>query len=1027
MPLTIELLPDPAANDLRLSQLAAERHAPLDRLNILHGSAVQRLSTQRVLAESNGGALAAVYGYTPVDLARAAAQLGHAAERQVWPSGADLAALGQMLRAMPLQRLNPDAPGIPAAILRTLTDLREGALTPGDLPNSDLKDIFAAWLEVVGSCADRTSHYEDAVSPSTPTDAFRQALGDAPLIVSGIYDLTRIQRRLLARVSESTNVHMLLVLPSDDPASPAAKTLAALKRELNPRVTRATIPAQPLAPARYFSSAGSTDEADEIASSILQLGREQIPFHRVALLHQQGAAADDRICAALERAGVPSWRIAGRHLVHTPIGDAARALVQVLLDPDSVERGALLDWLAHRALRERIAGIDRRGGSWERVALDAGLARGLHQMCERLDRWRESSPSDDAADLAHLLQDLSERSRELAASSSWSEAADILLDAFEDYICDQPEEAVEEHSLHLAARDILDQLAASDHLDMPWSARSGLTALVRAFSARVVRDPRRLVGGVNVGAASGPARGIRYRAIFAAGMAERVFPAIGREHPLLTDDERDAINARIPDALALQRDRADSDRHAWALMRRAATERFTASWSRRSSATGGPTRASSLILESAASNHEGQAVMQSEASLTEQGRIERISSVAAFSPGGLASTENRGALRILNVPDERSFDLELLSEPMVDIRAVLPAIWPGAEFAERARLRRNASQFTEFDGLLSQAALPEDWRPLDRSWRASDLETFLTCPYRFYLIHILGVGGNVAAEPLDRPRRGAHGRIIRQILSSWVREYEHVQSDRTWFEYAEQPQFMNTTARRILDNAAEAGLLGPAAGVSSLRNETLRDLDRARRREVADARDGWRPLEVNISYDHALIRVVGARSIRLRGLIHRIDEHAGGRRRAVSFFTGRTIPDVRGFINGSSFQSVAALTALTQRGIPIAQAEVEHRSVTSRGEFESQTLRGESLVGPGGRGAPSDAARLRDALATIADPLEAGRFIPYPGHPPEDRPNCASCPVESACTADIGRRYQHKSRQNPDIVRPLETMRRQRR
>ena len=513
----------------------------------------------------------------------------------------------------------------------------------------------------------------------------------------------------------------------------------------------------------------------------------------------------------------------------------------------------------------------------------------------------------------------------------------------------------------------------------------------------------------------------------AAGMAERVFPAIGREDPLLTDDERDAINARIPDALALQRDRADSDRHAWALMRRAATERFTASWSRRSSATGGPTRASSLILESAASNHEGQAVMQSEASLTEQGRIERISSVAAFSPGGSASTENRGALRILNVPDERSFDLELLSEPMVDIRAVLPAIWPGAEFAERARLRRNASQFTEFDGLLSQAALPEDWRPLDRSWSASDLETFVTCPYRFYLIHILGVGGNVAAEPLDRPRRNAHGRIIRQILSSWVREYEHVQSDRTWFEYAEQPQFMNTTARRILDNAAEAGLLGPAAGVSSIRNETLRDLDRARRREVADARDGWRPLEVNISYDHAPIRVVGARSIRLRGLIHRIDEHAGGRRRAVSFFTGRTIPDVRGFINGSSFQSVAALTALTQRGIPIAQAEVEHRSVTSRGEFESQTLRGESLVGPGGRGAPSDAERLRDALATIADQLEAGHFIPYPGHPPEDRPNCASCPVESACTADIGRRYQHKSRQNPDIVRPLETMRRQRR
>ena len=58
----------------RLEQLVAERSSPLERVNILHGSALQRLSAQRLLAQrllvgANGGGLAGVYGFTPVDLA----------------------------------------------------------------------------------------------------------------------------------------------------------------------------------------------------------------------------------------------------------------------------------------------------------------------------------------------------------------------------------------------------------------------------------------------------------------------------------------------------------------------------------------------------------------------------------------------------------------------------------------------------------------------------------------------------------------------------------------------------------------------------------------------------------------------------------------------------------------------------------------------------------------------------------------------------------------------------------------------
>ncbi len=1018
MSLTIELLPDPAANDLRLKQLIAARSSPLERMNILHGSALQRLSTQRMLAEANGGAVASVYGFTPVDLAQAAAQLGDAELRQSWPAGADLATLRRVLRGLSLSRLDPEAPGVPSALLRTLTDLREAALSADDLPNGDLRRIFLAWSDAVSACADRTSRYEDAVGADTPDSAFVQALGGAPLIVSGIYDLTRIQRLLLGRLSRVADVRMLLVAPSEDPSSPPRRTLDSIRRELNPRVSRSQIAAAPMAADRYFSVGDPTAEADEIASRILQLGREDVAFHRVAVLHQQGAPADDRICAALDRAGVPSWRIGGRQIAHTPIGHAAQTLAEFLLEPGGVERGALLDWLSHRALRERPLDVDRRPGRWERIALDAGLTRGLHEIRDRLDRWLESEPLHDTGDLAAFVDDLSERSVELENADSWDVGADLLLDAVADYFDDQRAEP----ELLAAVRDTFDQIRANDALGSTWSASDGLTALNRAFGSRVVRDPRRLVGGVNVGAASGPARGIGYDAVFVAGVAERVFPAVGRQDPLLTDDERAAINVRIPDALALQRDRADSDRHVWALAQRAARRQFTASWSRRSSAVGGPARPSSLILETA----EDSSVVPSEVTLFERGRIERIeTSIVTMMPSAedVASDEWSA---VLASPEADSFDLALLTAPQVDTAEVLTEIWPAADSALHARHQRSAPRFTDFDGLLDGGTLPDDWRPLERVWSAAALETYVTCPYRFYLRHIVDVRGDSESERPDQPRRQTLGRLIQRVLSSWVREYEHFKDDRTWFEYADSPSYMSTVAGRILDSTEASGALGPPASVPARRVELLRDLDRARRREAAEARDGWRPLQVNVAFDDAPIRVAGNRTLRLRGIIDRVDVHEGGRHRAVHFFTGRTLPDVRGFVNGSSFLSVGSLTALTQLGVPIREAEVEHRSVSSRGNFESQTLEGESLTSSGGRSSRSDGERLRDTLALIADQLESANFIPHPGDPPRDRLNCRRCPYESSCTADVGRRYEHKARQHQDAVRELETLRRQR-
>ena len=727
-------------------------------------------------------------------------------------------------------------------------------------------------------------------------------------------------------------------------------------------------------------------------------------------MHQQGAPGDERLAASLARAEIPVWRVGGQQASAAPLGHASLALCRMLLAPTTVERSALIDWLSHRSLRERPLDIARRPAAWDRVAMEAGLSRGLHAMRNGLEDHIDDSRDEHGRDLLQIIADLGERSRALEAAESWGHAADILLGALDDYIEERPDS----EALLDAVRSTISQLTANDALGAAWTTQDGLTAIGRALESRVVRDPRRVVAGVNIGAATGPARGIRYDAIFAAGVAERVFPAAGRQDPLLGDDRRAAINARIPAALALQRERGDSDRHAWALMRRAAVRQFSASWSRRSSAVGGPARASALILEAASDSLPAQ-MRYSEQALSDAGRVERIAS-----PGVADAASHPDPADAI---DSSAFNLALLQLPDTDIRALLPELWPQTDTSLHARTRRSAPHFTEYDGRLDPERI-EDWRPLEQSWTPAALETFVTCPYRFYLRYVIGARGDPAPQRVDRRARGVLDRLVHRILSSWVREYEHFKTDRTWFEYADSASYLNAVARRILDPDAGAAALGPPAGAAAARNEVMRILDRARRREAANARDGWRPLDVHVSYDGAPVRVQGGRELRFRGMIDRIDVHAGGKHRALSLFREPDPPDVRGFVNGSSFLSVAHLSALSQRGVAIRDAEVEHRAINADGPVTAQVLAGESLTTRGGSAAPSDGERLRRTLVVIADQLEAASFIPNPGAPPRDRPNCARCTFESTCTPDLGLRYQFKARQDPERVRDLESLRR---
>ena len=93
--------------------------------------------------------------------------------------------------------------------------------------------------------------------------------------------------------------------------------------------------------------------------------------------------------------------------------------------------------------------------------------------------------------------------------------------------------------------------------------------------------------------------------------------------------------------------------------------------------------------------------------------------------------------------DEADLHLALLTTPGVEAHRLLPALWPGAERALGARLRRNAQTFTEYDGVISLG----DEQVAPAHWSASALQRYATCPYRYFLGNVLRL--NAVSEPGD--------------------------------------------------------------------------------------------------------------------------------------------------------------------------------------------------------------------------------------------------------------------------------------
>ena len=1021
-----------AAEERLTALLGALQRDPLQRVNVLTGSNLQRIAFRRRLAEALG-ATANVRFFTPIDLAVAIRRFSASPSRQPLPDGAEAILLDGILadlhREGRLRRLDPGVHGVDEAVAGSLTDLREGAVGAREYARAlrreddpklhDLAAIYGEFDTAMATLSDRSSLYEDALDPRVPDAAVREALGDAPLVVIGLYDAPAVQVRLLARCADVADVRVVLVAPPD-PEFDFARGFGRALARAGATVTEATVEANAFTenPAySYFSAPSRQAEAEEIVRRILALAREHsLPFNQVAILHRLDRSEDDLLCAALRRAGVPAFRAAGLPVRHSAAGQAAWVLLELLLRPP--QRHRLLEFFANPALAETIPpDVRAKPVLWERHSKQAGMVQGWDRFRVQLDgyvnRLRDEDRSAVAIETATELHDVVARLQEAAARvgglTSWREYCDWFLGILDAYLA--PGSA--DRDPLAVVRDRVAALAQLDHAGMQVNRDRFQRAATGAIRRAVLNDPRPLADGVFVGNVSA-ARSLRFTAVFLADCGERIFPPLIRQDPLLLDGERERLNARLRrTALPPKRERLQEERMLFRLVEQSAGRFLTISWARRSNTTGAPKLPSPLLLRSIPHEIDELARVQE---LEAQGVITKLParlSGAAPSPTAVAAGDWSSSATALDGSDFRLAVLEAAGG--VQAGRLLPRLWDGSQRYERARKARNDDRFSAWDGVLPPDTMVVD--PLSQSLSATALETYATCPYRYYLRHVLRVGAvpepgeALEMTPLDR------GAMVHRILERWVQEA--LDRKQEWKAFLADEARLTQIAEEEFEREGQGGLAGLPTTWAIVQAEVLADMRELLRDERERAAQGYRPLATELEFQGLPLALPDGTRLTFNGRIDRVDHRVDQGRDgfvAIDYKTGRARKEATQYRSGTALQLPIYLQAVARHyDADPASVEAEYWYATRRGEFARSALRGADVLGD---------EQFWDALRIITEGIRGGRFFPYPGEGrgARRRPNCTFCDYVSVCSTDVDARFDHKKRLDQAVVRDFLSM-----
>ena len=826
-----------------------------------------------------------------------------------------------------------DRPGLPRALACTVTEVLGAGIEPRSLPQG-LASLAAKSIALL-------DEHQAVLGPQLMKLAEEvllqgsedQSIAPWPalpcLFIDPSAETCAEQELLVTALSAATSA--ALVIPSQDRRLRQALELAldrevaelpveakgglgSLQRFLFLEVSPPSAP--PDDSVVLFSSPGEDRECVEIVRRIQQAASSGTPYDRMAVLLRSEGSYRGPIEEALVRGSVPAF-FAGGSSVPEP---SARALLVLLACKDeglSVRR--FCEYLSLRQL-----GSEVRHRVWEKLLLDARAIGGF----ERIERRVHQVSSIHHAEQLGLLKSrglpLFSTLDALPNEDTWSGWADRL----------EPLAAAALAEPSVVAGVLMELRAMS-------SARSAPLTELRLFlgrrlGERRVAPPHRVHGAVFVGTTS-DARGRSFSRVFVPGLSEGVFPERVVEDPMLLDAVRDELSA----SLLTNADRSGDERLALQLATGAAEDQIVLSWARVDAKEGRPRVPSFYALEVVRACRGSLPSFESLSAEADRVGLARLGWPAPEDP----------ALAI----DEAEHDLALFGRvrrrPAVEARGTMSYLLSANVHLARslrARARRwNLDRYTSADGLFQPRAqglsAMGSHGLAHRSYSATALQHFASCPYRFLLntIHRLRKWEEPQAiEHIDPMTRGS---LIHTIQFEFLTELRESGSLPVTSESLDDATScldarIETVAGRMFDELApaiERVWLDSVALIRADLREWLRRMSEERR---------WVPHRFELSFG---LPGEGGRDpasqtepvsldcgLSLRGSIDLVEQDREGRLRLTDYKTGRASVTKGAVVFGGRSLQPALYSLAAEQLFEGAKAESGRLDYcTTRGQF----------------------------------------------------------------------------------------------
>ena len=776
------------------------------------------------------------------------------------------------------------------------------------------------------------------------------------------------------------------------------------------------------------------DPEEEVRSVVRSIAAYETPFHRIAVIHRQDNPYASLLRQELDFARIPYSGVTHRSLGDTQTGMLLLGLVDLAVELNgpqgAIDRERFIEWITSTPVRwpqgqeegePSPSSITVPATAWANLARSARangtvqnwksrLAAYLAQM-EPRGKAANGHDNDDDPFMRRLRRSVAEMQEFLerlagalgsfgnSNSKEWELASTQLKSLMKAYRWAVAEESPEDLR---RIDELVDSLASLKEWGTGFSTET-LRESIREGLQSQASDRGEPVGvGVYIGPPAGIA-GTEYDVMCAVGMVERQFPPRPRANPWLAQNrpELDRI--------------ASLERYDF-MAAVAAARKVVLSWpavtAERRSAY--PSR---WVIEAANHLHEqeGGTNRLTHENLTEDASAKPWLTVVPSREAGLRNLSEFH----MQPADGTEYNLMHLVGETEDALLHHQAIAsdPRMTNALKARDARNGDVLSPWDGRLEPdiprvAAIGTRDYPIS----PSALETWATCPYKFFLGRILGIAAPPEEEE-DEISALERGSLVHRILERFVREGNQTDTDlldlaEAEFAVAEE---LGITGYPLLWDMAKENIRAGLQGFMAAEAEWLADTATEASAEDSFGK-GTEIGEVSVVID-------GLGEIWFRGKIDRIDM-VGDEVRVRDFKTGKPEPYFDGAGGRKADRTLANGRAM-QLPVYVAAARKKYPepAVQVSGSY-CFPLAYDNTHGV----APyteDDWKQFYKPLFAIVDAARRGIFPATPetaGDSDQERGNCAYCDFNRLCPTRRRQVWERKAREDATTVLPFNSL-----